>query len=90
MVSPEIDEEAYEELKILCNLHGIGFILLDIENLSQSEILILSTQERELDWDNINRIREAENTDFEKYIQLVDEFQKTGQPHEYQWDIPKK
>lgn len=87
LVSPVIDTDARTELTILSSLHGIGFIRLDVENPSRSEIVI-SSRERKLDWDNTNRII-RENKDFKDYIQLVNDFQKIGKLHKYQWDIPE-
>jgi|GEM_PF-87777 len=57
------------ELQILAGLHGIGVIQLDINNIAESQILILA-KEREIDWANANRLAE-ENKDFKDYISDV-------------------
>jgi hypothetical protein len=78
-------DETIKELRILSSLHGIGFILLDNENVSESQILIPAKEKLEIDWNTANRLAE-ENKDFLKYIKLVRKFYQTGDVHDKEWD----
>jgi hypothetical protein len=78
-------DETIKELRILSSLHGIGFILLDNENVSESQILIPAKEKLEIDWNTANRLAE-ENKDFLKYIKLVRKFYQTGNVHDKEWD----
>jgi hypothetical protein len=40
LVAAELEEKAKKELRMLSSLHGIGFILLDTENPSESQVMI--------------------------------------------------
>lgn len=85
LVAGEITgKDTMQELKMLCALHGIGFIRLDTETPENSEVTILAG-EKEVDWNSANRLA-AENTDFSEFIQLVTSFHKDGTIHNYQWD----
>ncbi len=56
---------------MLSALHGIGVILLNPENPTESEILIaMLDDDPEVDWQSINRIL-TENLDFKNFIELV-------------------
>ncbi len=48
--------EVEEELRMLSALHGIGVILLNPENPTESEILLPARRRPEVDWQSINRI----------------------------------
>ncbi|WP_375665561.1 hypothetical protein [Bartonella sp. TT121SHDZB] len=52
---------------MLSSSHGIGFIRLDKENSSESEIIIPAKERSDIDWDIANRLVE-ENKDFLDYI----------------------
>lgn len=58
-----------DELRRLNSAFGIGFIKLNIEDYTQSEIL-LSAKENELDWNTIDRLCE-ENPDFKAFINTI-------------------
>lgn len=79
LVTAKIKEESFimSELKLLSDLHGIGVILLNVENPSESEILF-HAKYRTLDWRVINRIV-IENSDFEAFINDVSLYKQTGQ-----------
>lgn len=84
LVSENINEQALQELRILCNLHGIGYIQLNAENPEQSNIAILATERTELDWQAINRITEV-NPDFRDYVNRITDFNKTGRVNKKDW-----
>lgn len=65
------------ELQMLCSLHGIGVLLLDIEDLYNSQILIPAKEKMNVDWLSANRIV-AENIDFKNYIEQVGIYHQTG------------
>ena len=66
-----------QELHMLSSAYGIGFILLDLDNLAESQILIPAKERLEISWDVANRLT-AENKDFMNFIKLVGHYQKTG------------
>lgn len=65
------------ELRILSSLHGIGIIKLNIEDTSESEILLPSARRPEADWQSVNRIFQ-ENNDFRNFIRNVYTYLKAG------------
>lgn len=85
LVAGEISGSAtLKELRMLSALHGIGFMRLDIENLSESQILIPAKERALVDWDTINRLVE-ENTDFQDYIKNIKQFYQTGEIRTADW-----
>ncbi|MDI2091371.1 COG2958 family protein [Commensalibacter oyaizuii] len=66
-----------EELRMLSSLHGIGVIRLDIENPSESEILIPAQFKIQPDWQSINRLVE-ENKDMEIFMTRVASYYRSG------------
>ncbi len=74
-----------QELRMLSALHGIGVILLNVENPSESEILLPARSRAEVDWESVNRIVE-ENRDFEDYIELVSGYYLTGRVRDGDWN----
>ena len=70
---------------MLSGLHGIGFILLDTENPSESQIMIPAKERNDLDWESINRLAEA-NTDFSDYIEDITSFFAIGKTKKQDWD----
>jgi len=83
LVAAEIDDKIEPELRLLANLHGIGIILLNTENPTESQIIIESG-EREIDWDSVNRIAK-ENKDFMEYITCVSETIANGRIKKTDW-----
>jgi hypothetical protein len=71
---------------MLASLHGIGFIRLDAQNPSESQIMIPAKERTEIDWNTANRLTE-ENKDFLDYIKLIRQFYQTGEIREKDWDI---
>ncbi|QQV75025.1 hypothetical protein H6P87_00570 [Rickettsia tillamookensis] len=66
-----------KELNILCNLHGIGVIELNIDKPLESYIRIPAKERPEVDWNTANRLAE-ENKDFRNYIEKIRHFYKTS------------
>ena len=85
LVASELAEKAKKELRMLTSLHGIGFILLDTDTPSESQIIIPAKEKGELDWDSINRLVEA-NKDFASYIKDIRSFCLTGEVKTTDWD----
>ncbi|PJB71886.1 MAG: HrgA protein [Alphaproteobacteria bacterium CG_4_9_14_3_um_filter_47_13] len=86
LVASEIEgADTLKELRILSSLHGIGFIRLDAENPSESQVMIPAKERIEIDWNTANRLAE-ENKDFLDYIKLVRQFYQTGDISSAGWD----
>ena len=79
------DSKVEQELRMLSSLHGIGVILLNPENPSESEILLPAKARTEIDWESVNRIV-AENQDFKDYIELVSTYFETGRIRSRDWN----
>lgn len=77
--------EVEEELRMLSALHGIGVILLNPENPTESEILLPARRRSEVDWQSINRIL-TENLDFKNFIELVSIYYQTGRIRSQDWN----
>ena len=77
--------EVEEELRMLSALHGIGVILLNPENPTESEILLPARRTPEVDWQSINRILN-ENSDFKNFIELVSIYYQTGRIRTQDWN----
>ncbi len=90
LVASEIEgAETLKELRILSSLHGIGFIRLDTDNPSESEIVIPARERPQIDWDIANRLV-GENKDFSQYIKSVRKFYQTGEVTKSDWDKIEK
>ncbi|MCP4140545.1 MAG: HrgA protein [Chloroflexi bacterium] len=79
------DSNVEQELRMLSSLHGIGVILLNPENPSESEMMLPSKSRAEVDWQSVNRIL-VENTDFKDYIELVSTYYQTGRVRSRDWN----
>ena len=89
LVATEINEDKQRsverELQMLCALHGIGVILLDPHDFSNSQTLIPASERTIVDWQSVNRLVE-ENRDFKDFIELVGEYHQTGKIHKSLWN----
>lgn len=85
LVASEILEGALEELKVLNKIHGIGVILLNKDNPSESQILIES-KERDLSGDGMDRLFQV-NSDFQDFCSLVEDYLSTGKLKEKDFDL---
>ncbi len=87
LIAAELNSDAKEELRILCDLHGIGFILLNMSSPTESQIIIPAQERSNIDWHTANRIC-AENKDFKQYIKAIKNYYLTGDLHAADWNIP--
>ncbi|WP_165177808.1 HrgA protein [Desulfovibrio sp. ZJ369] len=86
LVATGIAEERVEqELRMLSSLHGIGVILLDPENPSESEIFLPARRRIDADWQSIDRLVK-ENSDFQEYMELVSAYLQTERLRERDWN----
>ena len=69
LVAEGINENAINELQLLCSSFNIGFIRLDRNDPLESEIVIKAPK-TSLDWNMMNRIAN-ENKDFQKYLENI-------------------
>ena len=85
-----IDDDAFNELRILSGLHGIGFINLDYGNPSKSQIVIPAREREDVDWSSANRLAKV-NSDFRGYMDLIlTVHQKDGKNIDsLDWDTPE-
>jgi hypothetical protein len=79
------DSRVEQELRMLSALHGIGLILLSVENPSESELLLPAKKRAEIDWQSVNRIVE-ENADFKDFVDLVSNYYQTGRVRQRDWN----
>ncbi len=79
------DGSTEKELRMLSALHGIGVILLNPENPSESEMILPARSRPDVDWESTNRIL-TENEDFRDYIELVSTYYQTGRLRAKDWN----
>ena len=79
------DSNTEKELRMLSALHGIGVILLNPENPSESEMILPARSRSDVDWESTNRILN-ENEDFREYIELVSTYYQTGRLRSKDWN----
>jgi hypothetical protein len=79
------DSSVEQELRMLSALHGIGVILLNPENPSESEMMLPAKYRSDVDWQSVNRIL-VENADFKDYIELVSTYYQTGRVRARDWN----
>lgn len=85
LVAISITNTVEQELRMLSALHGIGVILLNSENPSESEILLPAIARPEIDWQSVNRIV-VENEDFKDFVELVSTYYQTGRIRGKDWN----
>jgi hypothetical protein len=84
------DADTMKELRLLAAAHGIGLIVLDIEDPTESSEIRIPARERpEIDWDSCNRLAE-ENADFRDFISQIRQFHQTGNIKDRDWDLPDR
>ena len=83
LVASSLNSDAASELRMLSELHGIGFILLDKTNPIESTFYI-PAKERDVDWATVNRLT-TENKDFREYINDITNLQNYGMDHFKPW-----
>ncbi len=86
----DIKDSALDELRILSGLHGIGFIQLNYDEPSESQIIIPAQERADVDWSTASRIAD-ENTDFRNYINAVKVYRRMGGDgiNWSDWDTPE-
>jgi len=84
-----VSSSVEQELRMLSALHGIGVILLNTANPSESDILLPAISRVEVDWQSINRIVK-ENDDFKDFIELVSIYYQTGRIRKQDWNKIRK
>jgi hypothetical protein len=86
LVATSIATPAVEqELRMLSALHGIGVILLNPENPSESDMILPAKSRAEVDWQSANRIVE-ENRDFREYIELISAYYSSSRLFPRDWN----
>ena len=84
LVAKNIDNQITDELEMLCSLHVIGVIRLEVENPQDSEILIHAKEKITVDYATINRIAE-QNTNFKDYTDKILRYYQTNTLIESEW-----
>lgn len=89
LVAAEVeDADTMKELRLLAAAHGIGLIVVDTEDPTESsEVRIPAHERADVDWDSCNRLAE-ENSDFRDFIRQIRQFHQTGDIKKRDWDIP--
>lgn len=64
---------------------GIGVIALNLENPSESEIVVPARARQEIDWQSVNRLIE-ENEDMKDFVELVSTYYQTGRLRSKDWN----
>lgn len=85
LVTASITSDALDEMRILSALHGIGLITLNINDLSQSEIILPAKRKDAIDWQSVNRIV-SENKDFETYVRYISVYYQTKEIFPDNWN----
>ncbi|QDX80688.1 HrgA protein [Denitratisoma sp. DHT3] len=90
LVAAEVEgADTMKELRLLAAAHGIGLIVLDVEDPTEgSEIRIPARERTDVDWDACNRLAE-ENADFRDFIRSVRQFHQTDDVKRGDWDLPR-
>lgn len=88
LVAAEVEgDDTMKELELLAAAHGIGLIVLDVDNPAESEIRIPARERSKVDWAIGNRLAQ-ENSDFSNFVSWVRQFHQTDNPLVGQWDLP--
>jgi hypothetical protein len=88
LVAAEINEDIISECKILANQFGIGLIRIDVNEPTENSEVVIQAKKNNLNWMSINRLF-IENTDFQEFIQTINDSLKLNKIIEKGWDIPK-
>lgn len=78
------DDGSMNELRMLSALHGIGVMVLKVDNITESEIIIPALFKSEIDWCSVNRLVD-ENRDMELFVQKVASYYKSGLLQQKGW-----
>lgn len=86
LVSAELDSKASDELRLLCLAHNIGFISLNREDPSESQILIPAKLRESINFDSLSRLAH-ENSDAREFLDNVNSFVRTKKLRERDWNL---
>jgi len=86
LAAVDLKGSANEELTLLCSSYGVGFIVIDTDDVSNSQIKIPAQLKPALDVNALNRLAD-ENRDAREYIENVSTFIKTGRLKNSDWDL---
>ncbi len=84
LIAAELRGDIFDELIMLSSLHGIGFILLNVNNPSESQILLQSKNRENVDWASVNRLTE-QNSDFLDFVKSIKIYYEAGILRESDW-----
>jgi hypothetical protein len=77
LVAASVNDDAETELRMLSSLHGVGLLLLDHNDPSESEVVLPARPRAEMDWQSVDRLV-RENEDFGDFIDRVDDYLQRG------------
>ncbi|MEN2427358.1 COG2958 family protein [Chromobacterium vaccinii] len=80
-----VGKDTEDELRMLSALHGIGVIVLDSNNPSESEIVVPARARQDVDWQSVHRLVE-ENEDMREFVELVSTYYQTGRLRPQDWN----
>ncbi|WP_434631284.1 COG2958 family protein [Chromobacterium sp. CV08] len=80
-----VGKDTEDELRMLSALHGIGVIVLDSSNPSESEIVVPARARQDVDWQSVHRLVE-ENEDMREFVELVSTYYQTGLLRPQDWN----
>lgn len=86
LAAANLESKARSELSLLCLAHGIGFINIDINDPSESQILIPAKFNDKVNYDSLNRLA-SDNKDAEEYLENVSAFLKTKKLRKKHWNL---
>ncbi len=85
LVALEVDDKIMDELRMLHGLHGIGIARLDMDDPSESQVLIPARLNEQVDWESFNRLT-VENPGFRAFAMRVRHFYQTNSVNATGWD----
>ena len=77
---------ANEELTLLCSSYGVGFIQIDKNDPSNSQIRIPAQFKKSIDVNGLNRLA-VENKDAREYVENISTYIKTGRLKISDWNL---
>lgn len=86
LAAVDLKGNANDELTLLCSSYGIGFIVIDPKDLSNSQIKIPAQHRSAIDVNALNRLA-IENRDAREFVENVSTFIKTGRLKTSDWDL---
>ena len=84
LVASEVRSDAMEELRLLSSAHGVGLIQLDVNEPTDSQILIPAALRSDVDWSLLSRLA-GENPDAKEFVELTHDFLAIGRLRDKDW-----